>query len=111
MASDSNKKVAFENAKQAARKVLKLKADAQALLVDLAAVKIVVSVKVGEGGNIFGSVTPLQIAKSLKEKGIVMIDYTNIRLEAPIKKIGTYQAELTLHEEVSYTLNFEVIPS
>ncbi|ROT47653.1 50S ribosomal protein L9 [Candidatus Cardinium hertigii] len=110
VANSGNKKIALENAKQAAGKALKLKADAQALLAVLATAKVVVRVKVGEGGNIFGSVTPLQIAKSLKEQNKIIVDYTTMRLEGPIKKIGTYQVELALHEEISYILNFEVAP-
>ncbi|MCT4697303.1 MAG: 50S ribosomal protein L9 [Candidatus Cardinium sp.] len=109
VASDMHKKVALENAKQAAHKILKLKADAEALLPLLAATKVVVPAKVREGGKIFGSITPLQIAKSLKEQGIA-IDYAKIRIELPIKQTGTYQAMLSLHETVSYTLTFDVVP-
>lgn len=110
VANDMHKKVARENAKQAAHKMLKLKADAEALLPLLAAVKVVVAAKVGEGGKIFGSVTPLQIAKSLKAQGTI-VDYTKIAVELPIKQIGTYQAVLSLHETVSYTLTFDVVPA
>lgn len=110
VANRGNKKVAFENAKQSASRALKLKADAQALLAVLAAAKIVVRAKVGEGGKIFGSITPLQIAKVLKEQGIV-VDYSRIHLDMSIKEIGTYQATLALHEEVSYMLKFDVAPA
>ncbi|WP_243017863.1 MULTISPECIES: 50S ribosomal protein L9 [Candidatus Cardinium] len=109
VANSINKKVALENAKQASHKVSKLKADAEALLPLLEAVKVVITAKVGEGGKIFGSVTPLQIAKALKEKGIV-VDYTKINIQLPIKQVGTYQAVLPLHETVSYTLTFDVVP-
>ena len=110
VANATNKKIAFENAKQAAHKGLKLKADAEALLPLLASVKVVITAKVGEGGKIFGSITPLQIAKALKVKNIG-VDHTKINIEHPIKKIGNYQAVLTLHETVSYTLTFDVVPA
>lgn len=109
VANDVYKKVALENARQAAGKALKLKADAEALLPLLTAAKVIVAAKVGEGGKIFGSVTPLQIAKSLKEQGII-VDYTKIAIELPVKQIGSYQAVLALHETVSYTLTFDVVP-
>lgn len=109
VANAVHKKIASENAKQAAHKALKLKANAEALLPLLTAAKVVVGAKAGEGGKIFGSVTPLQIAKSLKEQGII-VDYTKIAIELPIKQIGTYQAVLALHETVSYTLTFDVVP-
>ncbi|TSJ81341.1 MAG: 50S ribosomal protein L9 [Candidatus Cardinium sp.] len=110
VANEAHKKVALENARQATHKMLKLKANAEALLPLLTAAKVVVAAKVGEGGKIFGSVTPLQIAKSLKEQGI-SLDYTKITIEVPIKQIGTYQAVLALHETVAYTLTFEVVPA
>ncbi|WP_342265691.1 50S ribosomal protein L9 [Cardinium endosymbiont of Philonthus spinipes] len=110
VANEMHRKVAQENAKQAAHKMLKLKADAEALLPLLAAAKVVVRAKVGEGGKIFGSITPLQIAKVLKEQGII-VDYTKIAIDLPIKQIGNYQAVLALHEGVSYTLTFDVVPA
>lgn len=110
VANEMHRKVARENAKQAAHKMLKLKADAEALLPLLAAAKVVVRAKVGEGGKIFGSITPLQIAKVLKEQGII-VDYTKIAIDLPIKQIGNYQAVLALHEGVSYTLTFDVVPA
>ena len=110
VANEVHKKVALENARQATNKMLKLKADAEALLPRLTAAKVVVAAKVGEGGKIFGSVTPLQIAKSLKEQGIGL-DYTKITIEMPIKQVGTYEAVLALHETVSYTLRFDVVPA
>ncbi|WP_419241733.1 50S ribosomal protein L9 [Cardinium endosymbiont of Nabis limbatus] len=110
VANAVHRKIALENAKQAAHKISKLKADAEALLPLLTAAKVVVAAKVGEGGKIFGSITPLQIAKSLKTQGIG-IDYTKIAIEQPIKQVGAYQAVLTLHETVTYTLHFNVVPA
>ncbi|CDG49782.1 50S ribosomal protein L9 [Cardinium endosymbiont of Bemisia tabaci] len=110
VANVTNKKIAFENAKQVAQKKLKLKADAEALLPLLRSAKVVIAAKVGEGGKIFGSITPLQIAKALKAKDIG-VDHTKITIEDPIKQIGNYQAVLTLHETVSYTLTFDVVPA
>ncbi|HLP34692.1 MAG TPA: 50S ribosomal protein L9 [Amoebophilaceae bacterium] len=109
VADQGIKKVVVENAKQAASKAIKQKADAQALLDTLVACNLVLKAKVGEGGRIFGSVTPLQLSKVLKEQGIV-VDYMCITLDAPIKTIGTYQATVTLHEEVACTLRFDVVP-
>lgn len=110
VANRENKKIALENARQAAGKALMLKANAEVLLAVLETTKIVIKAKVGEHGKIFGSITPLQIAKALKDQGVV-IDYSKIDLGAPIKQVGTYQAELVLHQEVSYKLNFNVIPA
>lgn len=103
-----NKKVILENARQAASKSLKLKEIAQELVRTLDSCKVVVKAKVGEEGKIFGSVTALQISKSLKEQGIV-VDYNKIALDSPIKQVGAHKAILYLHEEVTYILNFNVV--
>ncbi|WP_339044750.1 50S ribosomal protein L9 [Cardinium endosymbiont of Tipula unca] len=110
VANRENKKIASENAKQSANKALMLKVNAEALLAVLETTKIVIKAKVGEHGKIFGSITPLQIARALKDQAIV-VDYSKIDLGAPIKQVGTYQAELALHQEVSYKLTFTVIPA
>ncbi|MBX9890304.1 MAG: 50S ribosomal protein L9 [Amoebophilaceae bacterium] len=110
LASKANKKIVVENNRQAAAKKLKLKENAQHLLPILADCKIVLMAKVGKEDKIFGSITPLQISKSLKEKNI-LVDYTKIHLVNPVKTLGVHQAELILHEEVSYLLNFQVIAS
>lgn len=109
VADQGVKKVALENAKQAASKAVKQKADAQALLANLVACNLVLKAKVGEGGRIFGSVTPLQLSRALKEQGIVL-DYACITLDGPIKTIGAYQATVALHEEVACALRFNVVP-
>ncbi|MDD9139475.1 MAG: 50S ribosomal protein L9 [Candidatus Cardinium sp.] len=108
VANETNRKVAAEDARQAAGKTLKLKTDAQGMAAYLTTIKVVLRAKVGEGGYIFGAITPLQIAQALKEKN-VMVDYTNIKLPVAIKQLGSYQATLTLHEMVTYTLHFDVV--
>ena len=108
VANSANKKIALENTRQAARKALQSKADAEALVSVLDGAKVIVMAKVREHGHIFGTITPLQISKSLKEQNI-FVDYTNIHLAVPIKNTGRHQAELILHREVSYVLNFEVV--
>jgi len=110
VANKSNKKIVLERTRQAINKALRIKENAQNLLPILAGCKITIAAKVGKEGKIFGSVTPLQIAKSLKEKGIVL-DYTQIHLADAIKTLGTHEANLMLHEEVQYTLSFEVVAS
>ena len=107
VADKSSRKVVLENQRQAAKKATKLKHHALENVKLLEKITLQVAAKAGDEGKIFGSVTPLQIAKALKEQGVV-IDYTLIELEAPIKKIGNYEAKLMLHQDVVHTLKFEV---
>lgn len=108
VASEANKKVALENARQTAHKVAKSKQDALAVAAQLDQLTIVVEAKVGEQGRTFGSVTALQLAEALKEQG-VWVDRRDIRFKAAVKTTGTHQAMVTLHKEVVHPFSFQVV--
>jgi large subunit ribosomal protein L9 len=57
------------------------------------------SVRAGEEGKLFGSVTASDIAEALAEKGIE-VDRHLVRLEEPIKQLGVYKVSVRLHAEV-----------
>ena len=51
---------------------------------------LTMSVKVGEGGKLYGSINNQDIAEALGRRGIV-VDKHKIELEQPIKSLGTYK--------------------
>ena len=110
IASESNKKVIAENVKQAAHKAEKLKKDAEALAERIGSVVLEIKAKVGESGKIFGAITALQIADSLKEKGFD-VDRKRVTFKTEVKEVGEYSALLELHKEVKKEVKFKVIPS
>jgi len=57
------------------------------------------SVRAGDEGKLFGSVTASDISDALAEKG-VEVDRHLIRLEEPIKQLGVYKVTVRLHAEV-----------
>ena len=57
------------------------------------------SVRAGEEGKLFGSVTASDISEALAEKGLE-VDRHLIRLEEPIKQLGVYRVAVRLHAEV-----------
>jgi large subunit ribosomal protein L9 len=57
------------------------------------------TVRAGEEGKLFGSVTASDIAEALAEKGLE-VDRHLIRLEEPIKQLGVYRVGVRLHAEV-----------
>lgn len=73
-----------------------------ATLVAKELVKMVVTIrrKAGEGGTLYGSVTPIDIADFLITHK-VDIDKRRIQLDDPIKAIGEYQVPIRLHREVT----------
>ena|SRR5688572_3289820 len=107
LATPSNKKVVAENQRQAAHKLAQVKSDAEKLAAQLNELSLKISAKSGTSGKIFGSITTLQIAQALKEKGYE-IDRRKISLPEEIKNIGSYQANIDLHKEVKAKINLEV---
>lgn len=68
----------------------------------------VVSVKTGEDGKIFGTVTAGMIADQLKTQFDIILDKKKIHLELPIKALGDHEVELRLHADVKSTLKVRV---
>jgi large subunit ribosomal protein L9 len=59
--------------------------------------------RVGEHGILFGSVTALDIAEALKDRGIT-VERRRIGLREHIKEVGDYDVAIKLHREVSPTV-------
>jgi large subunit ribosomal protein L9 len=68
----------------------------------------VLSVKTGDDGKMFGTVTAGMIADQLKTQFDVALDKKKIHLEQPIKALGEYDVDLRLHPEVHATLKVRV---
>jgi large subunit ribosomal protein L9 len=74
----------------------------------LAAVSLVIPMKVGEEGKLFGSVTNMQIEKALKAKGL-NVDRRKIHLNAPIKSAGDYEVPIRLSADLTVPLKLSVV--
>ena len=72
-------------------------------------VKITITKRVGDSGQLFGSVTANEIADALEAKGI-NVDKRRIELAHPIKAMGVHDVEVRLHREVSAQIQVEVVP-
>ncbi|MBI3192276.1 MAG: 50S ribosomal protein L9 [Pedosphaera parvula] len=69
---------------------------------------LLIKVKTGDDGKIFGSVTAGTIADELKHQFDVTLDKKKIHLEKPIRGLGEYTAEMRLHAEVTTNLKIRV---
>jgi large subunit ribosomal protein L9 len=107
MATASNLKMHEENNRQGALKREKMKPDALSLAEQLKEMSITIGTKAGANGKIFGSITPLQVAQSLKLKGFD-IDRRKIEIN-DVKMLGTYEAILNLHRDVTINIAVEVV--
>jgi large subunit ribosomal protein L9 len=72
-------------------------------------VKITVTKRVGEHGQLFGSVTANEIADALHAKGIE-VDKRRIEVGHPIKTLGVHDVEVKLHKDVAAHIQVEVVP-
>ena len=82
---------------------------ARALAARIAGIRLTVSKKAGENDTLYGSVTSSEIADLLESKG-VEIDRRKIRLDEPIKTLGTFQVPVRLHRQVTAEIAVEVVP-
>lgn len=108
IATDSSKKILAENLKQRTHKLEQIKANAKALADKMEGTSLTIGAKTSSTGTIFGSVTNIQIADALKEKGFD-VERKNIILRETVKEVGNYVAVARLHKEISVEIPFEVV--
>jgi len=65
--------------------------------------------KAGEQGALYGSVTSMDIAEALRERGYE-IERHRIHLREPLKRVGEYTVPVRLHREVTIDLEVKVAP-
>ena len=94
---NNEKKVAQENL-EAARKLAQ----------ELSKGKVELSIKVGEGGRTFGSVSSKEIAAAVKDQMKLDVDKKKIQLKEAIKSLGTHMVAVKLHPEVTAELKVVV---
>lgn len=96
--------IAEEEAKEAARLE-----DYRVLAQQMEGKTLKIGVKAGTSGKIFGSVTNVQVAQALKDQLGLDVERKKIVLPEEVKDLGTYQATINLHKEVSTKIDFELI--
>ena len=82
--------------------------EAKAFKAELETKEITVTLKVGEGGRTFGSVSTKEIAAAAKEQLNYELDKKKMHLNEPIKNIGTYMVPIRLHQKVTAELKVVV---
>ena len=69
---------------------------------------ITVSIKAGEGGKAFGSVSGKEIAAAVSTQLNLEIDKKKLVLPEPIKTFGTHEVPVKLHKDVTAKLAVKV---
>jgi large subunit ribosomal protein L9 len=66
------------------------------------------TIKTGEGGRTFGSVSSKEIASSIKKQYSKDVDKKKIQLQEPIRTPGVHEVKIKLHPEVTATVRVHV---
>lgn len=82
--------------------------EARQLAKELEAIKVNLTIKAGEGGKTFGSISTKEIAAAVKEQSELELDRKKIQLPEPIKNAGSYTVGVKLHPKVTAELKVEV---
>jgi len=89
------------------KKEAKERASAEAQSQQMSSLDLEFRRKAGEQGALYGSVTSMDIAEALKERGYE-IDRHRIHLREPLKRLGEYTVPVRLHREVTIDLKIRV---
>ncbi len=114
------KKQAVEATKNAINDLeLKAKADTKRRKEELEAARelgekikdmeVVVTIKTGQGGRVFGSVSSKEIVQAAKNQLNLDFDKKKLVLKDPIKSLGTHVVQLKLHPKVTSELKVKVV--
>jgi large subunit ribosomal protein L9 len=68
-----------------------------------------VGAKTGTSGKIFGSVTPLQISRAIRDQKGYEIDRKKITIPEDVKELGTYKAAIDFGNGQHSEVEFEVV--
>ena len=82
--------------------------EAVAFAEQISKLEVNVSIKAGEGGKIFGSVSSKEIAQAAQEQLGIELDKKKMQLPSPIKTIGTQMVPIKLHSKVTARLKVNV---
>ena len=100
-----------EEAKAKVAKQERIVNELKALRDSLEGKTVKVPARMGEGGRLFGSITNKDVADAITKLLGKEFDKKVIELTTPIKTLGTYQVHLKFGQNVTGTINVEIVPA
>ena len=82
--------------------------EAKLFAAEIAKAEVVLELKVGDGGKLFGAVSSKEIAQAAKEQLNMELDKKKLVLPNPIKTVGTTSVSVKLHPQVTAELKVVV---
>lgn len=107
-ATKGNMKQLEERRHNIAKREEKRIADAEALKAALDGKTVLIDAKVGDEGQLFGSVTNVMVADAVKNELGVEVDRKRIELNRAIKTSGLHTVKVSLYREIAAELNLLV---
>ena len=107
--SPSNRKQLEEKMKQLKKREDKMLAEVNSVIDKLKEAPLRLGAKTGTSGKIFGSVTPLQISRAIREQKGYEIDRKKIQIIDEVKELGMYKANIDFGNGHSTEIEFEVV--
>ncbi|MDM4762331.1 50S ribosomal protein L9 [Galbitalea sp. SE-J8] len=74
----------------------------------LEATTVALTVKAGQGGRLFGSVKPADVAEAVAGAGLGSIDRRKVEIPSAIKATGAHEATIRLRDDVVATISLQV---
>lgn len=71
--------------------------------------KVNLKARAGDGGRLFGSVTPAEIVDAVKSAGGPTLDRRRLETPGHIKALGSYPVSIKLHPEVTAKFDLNVV--
>ncbi|QLQ38538.1 50S ribosomal protein L9 [Micromonospora robiginosa] len=75
----------------------------------LEGLKVNLKARAGDGGRLFGSVTPAEIVDAVKAAGGPSLDRRRLETPGHIKSLGAYPVSIRLHPEVTAKFDLNVV--
>ena len=89
------------------KKEVELK-QAEKIKEEISKIELIIKVKTGDNGKLFGSITAKEIAENLDNQYKIKVDKKKINLKDPIKELGVFNVQIKLFENVIATLKINI---
>jgi len=107
--NSSNRKQLEEKLQQLKKKEDKMLAEVNSVIEKLKESPLRLGAKTGTSGKIFGSITPLQLSRAIREQKGYEIDRKKISIVDDVKELGTHKAMIDFGNGHGVELEFEVV--
>ncbi len=108
-ATEGNLKQLEQRRKNIAKREEVRVSSAEDLKAQLEGTEIIVKTKVGEEGQLFGSVTSQMVVDGIKEEKGIDVDRRRVEIRQAIKTVGEHQVEISLYRDIKALVKIVVV--